>query len=102
MAFKIDLSDLLAKQAKIKKLVEDKQVEVAAKVTVDVHAAVVLGSPVDSGKFRGAWTVETPTKPFENGKIENNTEYGPALAKGHSKQAPNGWTKNAVEAATRL
>ena len=99
---KIDLSDLIAKQSAIKRMVEAKQVEVAAKITVDVHAAVVLGSPVDTGKFRGAWTVETPTKPFENGKIENNTEYGPALAKGHSKQAPDGWIDNAVEAATRL
>lgn len=102
MAFKIDLSDLIAKQAKINKMVEAKAVELAAKVTVDVHAAVVLGSPVDTGKFRGAWTVETPTKPFENSRIENNTEYGLALTKGHSKQAPNGWIENAVEAATKL
>jgi hypothetical protein len=57
MAFKIDLSDLIAKQAKINKMVEAKAVELAAKVTVDVHAAVVLGSPVDTGKFRGAWTI---------------------------------------------
>ena len=102
MAFKIDLSDLIAKKAGIKKMVEAKQVEVAAKMTVDGHAAVVLGSPVDTGRFRGAWTVETPTKPFENGKIENSVEYGPALAKGHSKQAPDGWIDNAIEAATRL
>ena len=99
---KIDISDLIAKQAKIVKMVEDKQVEVAAKITLDVHAAVVLGSPVDTNNFRGNWTVETPTKPFEDGKIENNTEYGPVLAKGHSKQAPDGWIDNAVEAATRL
>lgn len=99
---KIDFSDLIAKQAAIKKMVEDKQVEVAAKVTVDVHKAVVLGSPVDTGTFRGAWTAETPTKPFQDGKIENATVYGPALARGHSKQAPDGWIENAVEAATRL
>lgn len=102
MAFNIDLSDLIAKRGKLKKLVADKQVELAAKVTVDVHAAVVLGSPVNTGRFRGAWSVETPTKPFENGKIENSVEYGPALAKGHSKQAPDGWIDNAIEAATRL
>lgn len=99
---KIDLSDLLNKTPAITKMVEQKVVDVAAKVTLDVHANVVAGSPVDTGAFRGAWTVETPTKPFENGKVENTTPYGPALVEGHSGQAPKGWIDNAVLAATRL
>ncbi|MGA1852621.1 hypothetical protein GS397_07050 [Sphingobium yanoikuyae] len=99
---KIDLSDLLSKTPAMKQMVEQKVVEVAAKVTLDVHANVVAGSPVDTGAFRGAWTVETPTQPFENGKVENTTPYGPQLVDGHSGQAPKGWIDNAVLAATRL
>lgn len=98
----IDVSDLIAQQGAIKKMIEDKQVEVAAKITVDLHADLVRGSPVDSGEFRGAWTVDTPAKPFQNGKIENQTVYGPALMRGHSSQAPDGWVENAIEARTRL
>ncbi len=98
---KIDLSDLMGKRGKITKMIEAKQVEVAAKVTLDAHANVVLASPVDTGKFRGAWTVETPTKAFENGKIENSTEYAVPLANGHSDQAPAGWIENACIAAVK-
>ncbi|QWT14564.1 hypothetical protein [Sphingobium xenophagum] len=99
---KIDLFDLLNKTPAIKKMVEQKVVDVAAKVTLDVHANVVAGSPVDTGEFRGKWTVETPTQPFQNGKVENTTPYGPQLVNGHSDQAPKGWIDNAVLAATRL
>jgi hypothetical protein len=99
---KINVNDLIAKKAGINKMVAYKQVELASKITLDVHAAVVRGSPVDTGEFRAAWTVETPTQPFQNGKIQNNTVYGPFLATGHSKQAPDGWIDNAIEAATRL
>ncbi len=98
---KIDLSDLLGKRGAIQKMVEAKQVEVGAKVTLDAHANLVLGSPVDSGKFRGAWTVETPKKAFENGKVENATEYAIPLANGHSPQAPAGWIENALVAAVK-
>lgn len=99
---KIDLSDLIKQTPTIKKMVEQKVVDVAAKVTLDVHANVVAGSPVDTGEFRGKWTVETPTQPFQNGKVENTTPYGPQLVNGHSDQAPKGWIDNAVLAATRL
>jgi hypothetical protein len=98
---KIDLSDLLGKRGVIQKAIEAKQVEVAAKVTLDAYRNLVTASPVDSGKFRGAWTVETPTKAFENGTIENNTEYAMPLANGHSPQAPAGWIENAVTAAVK-
>ncbi len=97
----IDLSDLVGKRGKIQKAIEAKQVEVAAKVTLDAHANLVMGSPVDTGVFRGAWNVETPTKAFENGKIENSTEYGLELWNGHSPQAPAGWGENAITAAVK-
>lgn len=99
---KIDLSDLIAKTPALTRMVEDKALEVTKKVTLDVHANLVIGSPVDTGAFRGAWTVETPDRPFENGVIENNTVYGPQLVDGHSSQAPKGWVDNAILAATRL
>ncbi|NML04272.1 HK97 gp10 family phage protein [Sphingomonas sp. G-3-2-10] len=102
MTVRINLSDLIAKKAVFNKLIEEKVVHVAQKITTDVHRNVVIGSPVDTGTFRGAWTVETPQKPFENGKVENTTAYGPYLVHGHSKQAPDGWIDNAIEAATRL
>jgi len=98
---KIDLSDLMGKRGTIQKAIEAKQVEVAAKVTLDAYRNLVQASPVDTGKFRGAWTVETPTKAFENGTIENNTEYAMPLANGHSLQAPAGWIENAVTAAVK-
>ena len=102
MTMKIDFSDLIKKRAAIERMVQQEQVDLAAKMTIDVHAAVVLGSPVDTGAFRAAWTVTVPDKPFQNGVIENSTPYGPALMHGHSKQAPNGWVANAIEAATKL
>lgn len=101
MAIKIDLSDLIAKRAVFEKLIEDKVLEVTQKLTLDAHRNLVLASPVDEGTFHGAWTVETPSKAFENGTIENNTEYAVPLANGHSPQAPAGWIENAVIAATK-
>jgi len=99
---KIDFSDFTSKLKQMKELAGKEQLELNKKITADVHTNVVLGSPVDTGNFRAAWTVELPNKPFENGKVENTTPYGPALARGHSQQAPNGWIENAVEAATKL
>jgi hypothetical protein len=98
---RIDMSDLIGKRGAIQKMIEAKQVEVAAKVTLDAHKNLVLASPVDTSNFRGNWTVETPTKPFQNGIIENNTEYAVPLAHGHSPQAPAGWVENAVVAAVK-
>ena len=99
---KIDFSDLIGGIPEIDKLVADTALEVTKKITLDVHAEVVRASPVDEGDFRRAWTVETPTSAFGDGRIENNMPYAQALAHGHSKQAPDGWIDNAIEAATRL
>jgi len=99
---KIDMSDVIRAVAEFKKAAEQQVLELTQKVTLDVHANVVRGSPVDTGNFRGNWTVETPKKPFDNGRIENTTPYGPTLVHGHSDQAPNGWIDNSILAATKL
>lgn len=97
---KIDFSDLT--DGSIQDLVDETVLDVTSKVTLDAHTNLVAGSPVDTGAFRGAWTVETPNKAYEDGAIENDKEYAAALADGRSKQAPKGWVDNAIEAATRL
>lgn len=99
---KIDLSQLTKAIPQFKKAAEDAVLEATQKITLDVHANVVRGSPVDTGEFRGAWTVEVPQKPFDNGKVENTTVYGPQLVHGHSDQAPDGWLDHAIEAAVKL
>ncbi len=88
-------------RAGIRKLLEAKVLQVTQKLTLDAHARLVTASPVDSGAFRGAWTVQTPTQPFEPGVIENNKEYAVPLAKGHSPQAPAGWIENELTAVVK-
>ncbi len=98
---KIDLSGLTGKRGAINKLIGDKTLEITSKVTLDADRNLKLASPVDNGDFRAAWTATTPTKPFENGKVENNTEYAKPLWDGHSPQAPAGWGENAITAAAK-
>lgn len=102
MTIKIDFSKLLAGIPEIEKKAEEVVLDAAKKITLDVHANVVRGSPVDSGEFRGDWTAETPKKIGDSGKITNTKPYGEKLAKGGSPQADEGWIENAMEAATRL
>lgn len=98
---KFDMSDLVRGLSKINQQMEDRAVNAAQKMTLDIYADVVAGSPVDEGDFRQAWTVETPEKMGDEGVIENTMPYAAALARGHSKQAPNGWIDNAVNNAVR-
>jgi hypothetical protein len=88
-------------RAGIRNLLEAKVLEVTQKLTLDAHANLVQASPVDTGKFRGSWNAETPTKPMQKGRVTNNTEYAVPLANGHSPQAPAGWVENAVVAAVK-
>ncbi len=99
---RFDMSELIAARAKFAKMQEDKVLEVTQKLTLDVGRKLIEGSPVDSGQFRGAWQIETPTAAGKPGRISNPTPYGPQLASGHSDQAPNGWIENAIEAATKF
>lgn len=102
MAVKFDMSQLFAARKKFAELQERKALELTQKLTLDVGRRLIEGSPVDTGNFRGAWQIETPTKPGEPGRVSNPTEYGPVLARGHSDQAPSGWVENSVEAAARF
>ena len=99
---RFDMSALIAARARFAKMQEDKVLEVTQKLTLDVGRKLIEGSPVDTGEFRGAWEIETPTAAGQPGRITNPTPYGPQLARGHSDQAPNGWIDNAVEAAVRF
>ncbi len=98
---KIDLSGLTGKRGAINKLIGDKTLEVTGKVTLDADRNLKLATPVDNGDARAGWTATTPTKPFENGKVENNVEYIVPLWNGHSPQAPAGWGENAIMAAAK-
>jgi hypothetical protein len=98
----IDLSDLIDIGELAAEVAEEALLEVATKVTLDVHTNLVTASPVDTGAFRGAWSAEVPTGPYANGVVSNSTEYGPKLMEGHSPQAEPGWVDAAVEAATRF
>jgi len=97
-----DMSKLIAARSKFAKLQEQKVLETTQKITLDVGRKLIEGSPVDTGEFRGAWQIETPTASGQPGRVSNATPYGPELARGHSDQAPDGWIENAVEAAARF
>lgn len=90
---------------------------VVRKLSLDLLSRIVLRSPVDTGRFRGHWDVGINHWPEgltgrrdPNGAatigagsaiiaqvkagdvvyLANNLPYGPALERGHSKQAPSG------------
>lgn len=88
----------------------------AAVLTADQR--LKLSSPVDTGRFRASWAIGENAAPFEGQpegqypnnvppnavnyslgnervgnvySIHNNLIYAEPLARGHSKQAPDGW-----------
>lgn len=102
-------------------------IESQAKVVIAVDQAVVLGTPVATGRARGNWrvTIGSPAVGYERERfspsgqesiqealsvssaivpgndvwISNNLPYIGALNDGHSKQAPAGFIEKAVQAA---
>lgn len=62
--------------------------DIAAKIAMDAYAGVVQRTPVDTGRARGAWTIEQDGP--ADWTIANNVEYIQALENGHSQQAPTG------------
>lgn len=94
--------------------------DAARKVTFEVFRAVVLRSPVDTGRFRANWNVsagspdastttatEASRADQEVGKalalpvggvvyLSNGLPYGPRLEHGYSGQAPQGMIKVTV------
>lgn len=97
-----NMSKLIAARAKFAALQEQKVLEATQKITLDVGRKLIEGSPVDTGEFRRNWQIETPTAAGQPGRVTNPTSYGPALARGHSDQAPNGWIDSTLEAAARF
>ena len=111
--FKIDLRREWAdKQEEIGNVVED--------IALTALSGIVIKSPVDTGRFRGNWTVSIGSPSslsttntdkggsatiqkgqtviarysemdgFPNVWLQNNLPYAAPLEHGHSKQAPNG------------
>ncbi|MDH7971042.1 hypothetical protein QH494_02515 [Sphingomonas sp. AR_OL41] len=77
--------------------IKDMVADVRAKLVGDLHKALVLATPVDTGRARLGWVPDLAA-----GTIENNVEYIEALNAGHSKQAPAGYVENTIDAVTRL
>jgi hypothetical protein len=98
---RVSIRNLDPMKGAIRKGIGQKVLEATQKVTLEAHRNLVLASPAKTGAFRGAWTAETPSKPYENGWVENATQYATALANGHSPQAPAGWVENELVAATK-
>jgi hypothetical protein len=92
----IDFSDLLDNIEADIELTEKQFLELSQKITLDVHAALVKATPVDTGRARQGWQAETPQNVNEHGTIENNVEYIGVLNDGHSTQAPANFVENVV------
>lgn len=83
---------------------------------IDIYSRIILRSPVDTGRFRGNWNVNTRTITQETDKsgtktigegtakilsqegfrvtsFINNLPYAERLEYGHSKQAPQGMVR---------
>lgn len=99
------------------RFLRDATLEATKKIAMEVLSRVVLKSPVDTGRFRGNWTVSlnTPDLSVTDGVdpsggttiargssvitgmrepkvvyVANNLPYAERLENGHSKQAPAG------------
>ena len=94
----IDLSDITNS---LKQEMDDEMTlahDVAAKMALDLHQGLVLATPVDTGRARAGWTVDTgPQDPV----IENVVPYIGVLNDGHSQQAPAGFVEAEIDKATR-
>lgn len=67
-----------------------------AKLLLDLHAGLVMATPVDTGQARQGWVVDT-----QAGTIENNVAHIEALNNGHSGQAAAGFIETEIDNATR-
>ena len=89
---------------------KQKMTDVAREAATEVKKRVEDRSPVDTGRFRGAWVIKDTLRSNGTISITNNTEYGPVLEDGSSDQAPNGmvgvtaaeWPGIVKEAVDRL
>lgn len=125
MTIDLHLIDSAIRQAELE--MEEVIVESQAKVVILVDQALVLATPVDTGRARANWTptIGTPSTEYKKGSydksgsnaiseatnltkslkpgddfyISNNAPYIGALNDGHSKQAPAGFVEKAVQVA---
>ncbi len=67
--------------------------EAVRKVGLDLHSRIVERTPVDTGRAKGGWSIDT--RP-EVTWIYNNVEYIVPLEYGHSQQAPNGMVRLSI------
>lgn len=111
----------MARQIRIGDIGEyaERQFNVLLRVAVlESDRRLKLASPVDTGRFRASWAIGQNAAPFEGQpegqypqnvppnavnyslgnervgnvySIHNNLIYAEPLARGHSKQAPDGW-----------
>ncbi|WP_375283921.1 hypothetical protein [Sphingobium yanoikuyae] len=125
--FVIDVSDILDNLNVEDALNADLEKLVAGKIALDATTNLVLAAPVDTGHFRHNFqtTLGAPAmaeiagedksgggaigraqatvaarKAYQDVYITNPTVYTGPLLDGHSKQAPEGWADNAIDAAT--
>lgn len=122
-----DINQVILDLDKFGKSTPKKMSQLLRHAAFDVMGGLEKGSPVDTGRFRASWFVGvgrkseavqppgTYSKGFSNARIgvlspstvtgydpiilSNNLVYGPALARGHSRQAASGWIQLAVAAA---
>lgn len=122
----MDETDRAIEKAKLE--IKAKTQEVLRKISIKVMQAIVLATPVDTGRARGNWFVslgKPTTKTRKNAKdktggaiiaentgiitsapeettdihISNNLPYIVPLNEGHSAQAPAGYVEKALQVA---
>lgn len=121
----INLTDFDKAITQVEKQLDEVTVETLQKVVLAVDSAIVLSTPVDTGRARGNWlpSINTPreeklvdnfdltgSKSIAEAQsvsdkviagntvyISNNLEYIGALNDGHSQQAPAGFVEKAVQ-----
>lgn len=96
---KIDISDLTNNLGLEADFNKQTYVDAAKKTALDIHAGLVMVTPVDTGRARNGWQLSADG----NGgmTVENQVPYIEALNTGHSKQAPAGFIEQVIDDATR-
>lgn len=99
MSIKIDMSDLVRKIPQIKQAMDDEAKDIADKIALDVFGDLILESPVDTGQARNGWHLDDSGAIIH---ITNAVAYIGRLARGWSKQAPDGWIDAIIDRRTRF
>lgn len=92
MKLVIDLSQLKMLEAKLAKEID----QFATDLMTNVRTEVTARTPIDTGRARRGWQSRTSAV---SKSVVNNVPYIGALERGRSKQAPNGFVKQAMTAA---